>query len=229
MTKVLAIVPAYNEEESIGFAIEDLVKNAPEVDYVVVNDGSNDSTEKVCLERGYNIISLPDHLGLTGAFQAGIWYALENDYDYVVQFDADGQHVASYIGDLIEEARSSASNIVIGSRFVTKKKPLSPRMMGSMIISALIRMTIGEEVRDPTSGMRLYDKATIRELAGKPDYGPEPDTLMHLVKDGACFSEVQVDMRERVAGESYLSPTQSILYMLRTSLSILLAPRSGKE
>lgn len=98
-----------------------------------------------------------------------------------------------------------------------------------MIISALIRMTIWEEARDPTSGMRLYDKATISELASKPDYGPEPDTLLHLVKDGACFSEVQVDMRERVAGESYLSPTQSILFMLRTSLSILLAPWSGKE
>lgn len=70
MTKVLAIVPAYNEEESIGLATEDLVKNAPEIDYVVVNDGSNDSTEKVCLERGYNVISLPDHFGLTGAFPA---------------------------------------------------------------------------------------------------------------------------------------------------------------
>lgn len=221
MSKVLAIVPAYNEEESIVSTVEDLENNAPEVDYVVINDGSKDSTESICRERGYNLVSLPVNLGLAGAFQTGMKFALANDYDYAVQFDADGQHAASCIRDLLDEAESSGSNIVIGSRFVSKKKPCSPRMAGSMLISAMLRITTGKKISDPTSGMRLFDKKMIPLLASKFDYGPEPDTLSLLIRSGARVSEVQVNMRERTAGESYLSPMKSIAYMLRMSLSIL--------
>ena len=221
MSRVLAIVPAYNEEESIVSTIQDLVSDAPYVDYVIVNDGSGDMTEQICEERGYNLISLPINLGLAGAFQTGMKYALENGYDYAIQFDADGQHAASCIKELIEEAETSASNIVIGSRFVKEKKPLSPRMAGSMLISAMLRITTGKKICDPTSGMRLFDKDTISILANKFDYGPEPDTLSLLIRNGAKVSEVQVNMRERTAGKSYLNPTKSIAYMLRMSLSIL--------
>lgn len=221
MSKVLAIVPAYNEEESIVSTIEDLAKNAPNVDYVVVNDGSTDATESICLQKNYNLISLPVNLGLTGAFQTGMKYALQNDYDYAVQFDADGQHDASCIESLVKEAEASGANIVIGSRFVTEKKPLSARMAGSMLISAMLRLTTGKKVMDPTSGMRLFDKSMIRALATKFDFGPEPDTLSLLMRGGARVSEVQVGMRERAAGESYLSPTKSIAYMMRMCLSIL--------
>lgn len=221
MSRVLAIVPAYNEEESIVSTIEDLMSNAPGVDYVIVNDGSKDSTESICRDRGYNLISLPINLGLAGAFQTGMKYALENGYDYAIQFDADGQHSASCINNLLEKAKASDSDIVIGSRFVTEKKPFSPRMAGSQLISAMLHLTTGKEISDPTSGMRLFDRDMIRVLANKFDYGPEPDTLSLLVRGGAKVSEVQVSMRKRTAGESYLSPTKSIAYMLRMSLSIL--------
>lgn len=221
MGKALAIVPAYNEEDNIVATINDLQQNAAEVDYVIVNDGSTDSTKAICDKMGFNLISLPANLGLAGAFQTGMKYALENGYDYAVQFDADGQHSAGCINDLIKEAKSSGSNIVIGSRFVTKKKPLSPRMIGSMLISAMLRLTTGKKISDPTSGMRLFDKSMIPIMANKFDYGPEPDTLSLLMRNGASVSEVQVDMHERIAGESYLTPTKSIIYMLHMSLSIL--------
>lgn len=221
MGKVLAIVPAYNEEESIVATVADLERNAPDVDYVIVNDGSADSTEEICLQKDYNLISLPVNLGLAGAFQTGMKYALHNDYDYAIQFDADGQHDASCIRNLVKEAESSSSDIVIGSRFVAKKKPFSARMVGSALISAMLRLTTGVKVTDPTSGMRLFDKNMIRILAKKFDFGPEPDTLSLLIRGGARVSEVQVDMRERAAGESYLSPTKSIAYMMRMCLSIL--------
>lgn len=222
MSRVLAIVPAYNEEESIVSTVDDLKSNAPGVDYVVVNDGSKDSTEAICRKNSYNLISLPVNLGLAGAFQTGMKYALDNDYDYAIQFDADGQHAASCIKDLVEKAEATDSNIVIGSRFVSEKKPLSPRMAGSMLISAMLRLTTGKKINDPTSGMRLFDKKMIPILANKFDYGPEPDTLSLLIRGGASVSETQVHMRERTGGESYLSPTKSIAYMLHMSLSILI-------
>lgn len=221
MSKVLAIVPAYNEEENIVATISDLQQNAPKTDYVIVNDGSTDSTKAICSKMGFNLISLPANLGLAGAFQTGMKYALANEYDYAIQFDADGQHSAKCINDLVEEAKLSDSNIVIGSRFVTRKKPFSPRMMGSMLISAMLRLTTGKKITDPTSGMRLFDKSIIPIMANKFDYGPEPDTLSLLIRSGASVSEVQVNMRERIAGESYLTPTKSIIYMIRVSLSIL--------
>lgn len=221
MSRVLAIVPAYNEEESIVSTVEDLRNNAPSVDYIVVNDGSQDGTRVVCEKRGYNIISLPVNLGLSGAFQTGMKYALENNYDYAIQFDADGQHSASCISSLVGEAESSGSDIVIGSRFVTEEKPFTARMAGSMLISSMLRLTTGKRITDPTSGMRLFDKGMISIFANKFDYGPEPDTLSLVMRNGAKVSEVQVEMRERVAGESYLSPMKSVAYMLRMSLSIL--------
>lgn len=221
MSKVLAIVPAYNEEESIVSTVADLQENAPFADYVVVNDGSKDATREICERNGFNIISLPVNLGLAGAFQTGMKYALAHGYDYAVQFDADGQHAASCIQSLLDEAQSSGANIVIGSRFVTEKKPLTARMAGSMLITAMLRLTTGRKVNDPTSGMRLFDRQMIPVFATKFDYGPEPDTLSLAMRSGAKVAEVQVEMRERTAGESYLSPTKSIAYMLRMSFSIL--------
>ena len=122
-TKILAIIPAYNEQDNIVSTIEDLKTHAPWVDYVVVNDGSKDATARICRDRGYNLISLPANLGLAGAFQTGMKYAHRNGYDYAIQFDADGQHSAAYIKSMVVEAKTSGANIVIGSRFCSQKKP----------------------------------------------------------------------------------------------------------
>ena len=95
--KLLVIIPAYNEQDCIVETVSELRRTIPGVDYVVVNDGSKDDTKKLCLEHEFNLIDLPVNIGLTGGFQAGMKYALRNGYDAAVQFDADGQHVPSYI------------------------------------------------------------------------------------------------------------------------------------
>lgn len=220
--KVIAIIPAYNEQDNIVSTIEDLRTHAPEIDYVIVNDGSKDLTFEICRKRGYNLLSLPVNLGLAGAFQTGMKYAFEHGYDYAIQFDADGQHSAAYIGAMVKEAESTGADVVIGSRFANCKKPFSPRMVGSTIITAMILLTTGKRVQDPTSGMRLFNSRLIPLFANELDYGPEPDTISFLMRNGAKVKEVQVEMRERVAGESYLNFTKSASYMLRMSISILL-------
>lgn len=219
--RILAVIPAYNEEDNIVATVEDLEKNAPKVDYIVVNDGSRDATPKICRERGYRMASLPVNLGLAGAFQTGMKYAKREGYDYAVQFDADGQHSGAYISQLVKAAEQSGADIVIGSRFVDKKKPFSARMMGSALITFMIRLTTGKRITDPTSGMRLFGSRMIPWFADELDYGPEPDTLALALRRGAKVEEVQVEMRERVAGESYLNFTKSVTYMLRMSVSIL--------
>lgn len=219
--KTLAIIPAYNEEASIVSTVEELRSVAPEVDYVIVNDGSRDSTLVICQEHGYNVLNLPVNLGLTAGFQAGMKYAFEYGYDYAIQFDADGQHRPEYLMKMAQEAEKQHADIVVGSRFLEEKKSASARMIGSRLISGLIKVTTGKHIADPTSGLRLYSKAMIECFAKAYDFGPEPDTVAYLMRHGAKVCEVQVSMREREAGESYLSFTKSITYMARTCMSIL--------
>ena len=219
--KVLAIVPAYNEEDNIVSTVQDLQQHAPGVDYVIINDGSKDATEAICLERGFNVVALPVNLGLAGGFQTGMKYAFAHGYDYAIQFDADGQHSASYIWPMVEKAEDDGSDIIIGSRFQTQKKPVSARMMGSALITAMIRLTTGQKIEDPTSGMRLFDRDMIRRFALNYDYSPEPDTIALCIRSGAKVTEMQVEMRDRMAGESYLNFTKSVAYMLRVCISIM--------
>ena len=164
MSKLLIVIPAYNEEANIVKVVNGIVKNYPQYDYVVVNDGSRDKTAAICREHGFRLIDLPVNLGLAGAFQTGLRYAAENGYDCAMQLDADGQHRPEYIAAMLEELESGA-DIVIGSRFLTVKKPKSLRMLGSYIISWSIRLTTGRAICDPTSGMRLFNRAMVEEFA----------------------------------------------------------------
>ena len=176
--KTLIIIPAYNEEE----CILDTVKKCKETgyDFVVVNDGSKDKTAEICRENGFPFIDLPINLGLAGAFQSGMKYANRHGYDCAIQFDADGQHIHDYIAPLIES--TNEADIVIGSRFVDKPKPSSMRMLGSNLISATIKATTGATIKDPTSGMRAYNKKMIKIMASNLNMGPEPDTISYLIK-----------------------------------------------
>lgn len=218
--KCLIIIPAYNEEKNIVRVVEELQRDYPQYDYVIINDGSGDDTGKICRKQGYNLIDLPVNLGLAGAFQTGLKYAYMKKYDCAIQFDADGQHRPEYIASMMEKIEEGY-DIVIGSRFVEKKKPKSLRMLGSFFISAAMRMTTGCKVKDPTSGMRMFSKKMIKEFALSLNYGPEPDTISFLLKQGATITEVQADMEERIEGESYLTFGRSMNYMLRMLISIL--------
>ncbi len=218
--KCLVIIPAYNEEENIERVVENLKNHYPMYDYIIINDGSSDSTAKICRQHGYELVDLPVNLGLAGAFQTGLKYAYRKGYDYALQFDADGQHRPEFIAPMLEKIEEGY-DIVIASRFVTEKKPHSMRMLGSNLISAAMKLTTGHRVKDPTSGMRLFNKKMIAEFALNMNYGPEPDTISYLLKQGATIAEVQAKMDERIAGESYLNMTKSMMYMLRMLLSIL--------
>lgn len=219
--RLLVIIPAYNEEESIAATVDELTTELPKIDYVVVNDGSKDSTERICCERGYNYISLPVNSGLTVGFRTGMKYALRNGFDCAVQFDADGQHCPKYIPRMLECMEQGGADIVIGSRFVERRKELSARMLGSRIITVAIKLTTGKRVSDPTSGMRMFNRAMIERFANDDSLNPEPESISYLMKKGAKIREVQVEMRERQAGESYLNIPKSIAYMVRACVSIL--------
>lgn len=221
MSKLLIVIPAYNEESNIERVVRDLTTHYPQYDYVVVNDGSRDKTASICRANGFRLIDLPVNLGLAGAFQTGLRYAAENGYDCAMQLDADGQHHPEYIAAMLAELEDGA-DIVIGSRFLTVKKPKTLRMVGSYIISWSIRLTTGRAICDPTSGMRMFNRAMMEEFAQNLNYGPEPDTISYLIKNGAVVKEVQVEMGERIAGQSYLTLWRSAEYMVKMAISILL-------
>lgn len=219
--RTLLVIPAYNEAANIERVIEELCTAYPQYDYVIVNDGSTDETASICRRNNYRFIDLPVNLGLAGAFQAGIKYAKRHDYDCAIQFDSDGQHRPEYIETLISELDNC--DIVIGSRFLDGKKPRSMRMFGNSLISAMIKLTTGHRILDPTSGMRAYNRRAISELATGPNLGPEPDTLAFLIKrKGFTVSEAPVQMSERIAGESYLNVRSSSAYMFRMAISVML-------
>ena len=225
---LLVIIPAFNEEENICQVVTNLIEKYPQYDYVIINDGSMDRTSEIAHSLGYEIIDLPINLGLAGAFQTGMRYADRKKYKYAIQLDADGQHLPEYIAPMLEKIQEGY-DLVIGSRFVTEKKPHSLRMIGSRLIAVATRLTTGKKVKDPTSGMRMFNKKMIAEFALNLNYGPEPDTISYLRKQGATSAEVQVEMDERIAGESYLNITKSIMYMLRMLMSILLIQNFRKR
>ena len=190
-------------------------------DYIVVNDGSRDRTAAICRENGFNLLDLPVNLGLAGCFQAGMKYAYHKGYEYAIQFDGDGQHRPEFIEPMMEKMKEGYE-IVIGSRFVNAKKDWSMRILGSRLIEMAIRLTTGVTVNDPTSGMRMFDREMIKEFALNLNYGPEPDTVSYLLKQGARVAEIPVHIAERAGGESYLKPMVAVRYMARMLLSILL-------
>ena len=219
--RLLIIIPAYNESENIVRVVEEIRRVVPMYDYVVVNDGSGDATAELCGEHGSPLRHLPVNLGLSGAFQTGMRYARKQGYEAAIQIDADGQHDPKYIPEMVRVMEEKGADLVIGSRFVTEKKPHTMRMFGNTILSLAIRMTTGKKMTDPTSGMRLYNRKLVREMAYGVNFGPEPDTVSYLLRCGAKVEEIQVTIRERTAGKSYLNVGKSIRYMTQMCMNIL--------
>ena len=217
--KVLIIIPAYNEALNIEKTVKDVKENT-DYDYIVINDCSKDNTEEVCRKNNFNMLSLPVNYGLTSGIQLGMKYAYQNNYDVAIQFDGDGQHEAKYLKGLVKSIENGA-NIAIGSRFVNQKKPHSMRMFGSNLLTVAIKLTTGKKIKDPTSGMRAYDRKTIEEFVKNASLTPEPDTLVYFLKKKMKIEEVQVEMKEREFGESYLNPIKSAEYMINMFFSII--------
>ena len=221
--RVLAVVPAFNEEECLANTVASLRSACPDVDCLVVNDGSRDGTWDVVQKNHMRGANLPVNTGLTSAFRTGMKYALRRGYDAVVQFDADGQHLPSYIPVMAKTLAEKNADMVIASRYLDGTvKPSGARGAGSRLITWLIKLTTGVTVTDPTSGMRMYGPRLIELFAKGFDCAPEPDMVALVARRYGPVIEIQATMQERQGGESYLKLGNVIKYMSRTCLSIIL-------
>lgn len=220
--KILAVIPAYNEEECLENTVNELTTVCPDIDYLVVNDGSRDRTGEICDHFGFNHVDLPVNCGLASGFKCGCKYAFRNGYDAVVQFDSDGQHMPEYIRPMADAMKKEKADIVIASRGLAGGGAVGARGIGAKLISALIKAGTKQVITDPTSGMRMYDRAMIETYAKSFDLAPEPDSIALLMRDGAKVIEIPAEMRERQGGTSYLRFFSSISYMARTCISLLL-------
>lgn len=223
--KTLLIIPAFNEAGSIRRVVNNIRECCPQCDFLVVNDCSKDETEKICKENKYNYISLPINLGIGGGVQAGYKYALKHDYDIAIQHDGDGQHDPAYIESVIRPIVDGQADITIGSRFIEKEgfQSSSSRRAGIKILSTLIRICCGADVKDVTSGFRAVNKEYIKFYA--EDYPidyPEPEALVTAKLNGAKITEVPVVMRERENGVSSINLKRSVYYMIKVSIAIVM-------
>ncbi len=224
--KKLVIIPAFNEQASIQKTVQDIKDNAPDFDYIVINDCSTDDTLKVCEENGINVLKLPVNLGIGGAVQSGYLYAYRNGYDVAVQFDGDGQHSAKYLGEMAKTLTDNEADMVIGSRFITNEGFQSSfmRRVGIKHFNVLIKMLTGATVTDPTSGMRMVNRDIIKlfSLDYPKDY-PEPESVVQIISMGKKVVDVPVIMNERTEGVSSISPGKSIYYMIKVTIAMIIA------
>lgn len=219
--KIILIIPAHNEEDSIQKTI-DSIKN---YEYIIINDGSIDNTEQVLIDNNYNHVNLSFNLGIGGAVQTGYKYALENGYDIAVQFDADGQHDADSIKDLIQPIIEGEADFTIGSRFIRKNsenfKSSFLRRVGIHLISNVIFLFSRTRIYDTTSGFRAANKEVIAHFAESyPKEYPEPVSDYELIKLGFKVAEVSVKMHERKAGKSSIHSWKSAYYVINVLISI---------
>lgn len=223
-SNTLIIIPAYNEADNIEYVVDNIVKNYPQYDYVIINDGSKDTTREVCRARGYSYINLSINLGIGGAIQTGYKYARDMGYEYAVQIDGDGQHDIAYLEEMLDVLAKETADIVIGSRFITKDgfQSSGTRRVGIKLLSGLIFICTGKKVRDVTSGYRLVNKRFIDIYADNyPTDYPEPEAIVEGVMYGGKIIEHPVVMKERHSGDSSINLSKSVYYMIKVSLAIL--------
>lgn len=221
--RVLIIIPALNEELSIGGVIDDLRTHYAEADILVVDDGSADRTADIAKGKGATVISLPFNLGIGAAMQTGYRFALQKGYDAALQFDGDGQHRADQIGVLMEPLLDGEADLVIGSRFARKGiyDAETSRFLGIKILSWVISVLISQKVTDPTSGFRVANSRVIASYAGNyPDDYPEPEAIVLLHRQGFRIREVPVVMEKRSLGNSSITLVRGIYYMVKVLLAI---------
>ncbi len=222
----LVIIPAYNEQGGIEKTVQDVMENAPDFDYVIINDCSTDKTLEVCRKNGYHVINLSVNLGIGGGVQTGYVYAWRNGYDVVVQFDGDGQHNAKYLDVMADKLIKEKLDMVIGSRYIKKEgfQSTGLRRLGIRYFTGLIKIITGKKITDPTSGMRMVGKDVIEIYAKNyPKDYPEPESVVTILKKGKKVEELPVLMNAREEGVSSISPRKSVYYMIKVSLAILIA------
>lgn len=224
--KMLVIIPAFNEEGNLEKTIQDIRDNAPDFDYIIINDCSTDQTLEVCRRHGYSYLNLPINLGIGGAVQTGYRYALYHGYDIAVQFDGDGQHSAKYLEEMVKQLEEAEADMVIGSRFIAKEGFQSSilRRLGIRYFTILIKLLTGKKITDPTSGMRMINRKLLCKFTEDypVDY-PEPESVVTALSEKYKVLEVPVAMNHREEGVSSISMGKSLYYMIKVSCAILIA------
>lgn len=221
--KLLFIVPAFNEAGSLPLVVNDLRTHYPAGDIAVINDGSTDGTVQVARRLGVILLDLPFNLGIGGAVQAGLLYAHRQGYEAAIQFDGDGQHRADQVSVLLEAMERQGADVVVGSRFLGQTGYQAPllRRFGIAVFRIVNSLVTGQLITDSTSGFRLYNRSALAMLADEyPHDYPEPESVVTLCRQGFRLCEVSVQMRERQAGHSSITPARSIYYMLKVLLAI---------
>lgn len=225
-SKMLVVIPAYNEEETIGAVVRDVKEHFPRAHILVVNDGSTDQTSQKARDEDAAVIDLPYNLGIGVAVQTGYKFAREKGCSLVVQVDADGQHPASEIAKLIGPISNQQADMVIGSRFSTNKAlhpvPLG-RRLGMFILRTFISLIIRQRVTDVTSGFRAIGGKTVKFLARvyPTDY-PEPESIVLLHRAGFKIREVPVSMKPRLGGASSINSRRAVYYMIKVLLASMI-------
>ncbi len=223
--KVLIIIPAYNESESIEGVVGSLMSQAPQYDYLIVNDGSTDNTLHICRKADFSYLDLPINLGIGGAVQAGYVYAYKNGYDIAVQMDGDGQHDIAYLENMLQPILSDEADVVIGSRFLKKEgfQSSHTRRIGIGLLSMLIKLTTGKRIMDVTSGFRAVNRRFIEIYARDyPTDYPEPEAIVTAIMHRGRVLEVPVRMKARESGTSSITLRKSVYYMIKVTLAILI-------
>ena len=224
--KSIFVIPAYNESMHIENVIKDIKKNMSHSDIVVINDCSKDNTREIVENLGITCLNLPFNMGYAMAVQTGIKYAYENGYDYVIQFDADGQHLSSEVKKLFKQIDKTNANIIIGSRFLEKTDYKHPffRKIGTKMFSIIIKIFCKKTITDPTSGFQLLDRSVIERYSKMGNYPEFPDAnlIIEMLLLGYNIEEVSVKMRECDDGVSmHGGIIKPIKYMINVTYTIV--------
>lgn len=225
-SSVLVIIPAHNEEACIADVVRD-VRQSGLADVVVIDDGSTDHTASEADKAGAYVLRLPYNLGIGGAVQTGLKFALEMGYSYVVRLDGDGQHKMAEANKLLQIVRAGKADIAIGSRFLpgqhTYTPPL-PRAIGIRWFAAMLSLITREPAYDTTSGMQALNERAFTILATNyPQDYPEVETRVLMYKAKLRVVEIPVNMEPRAAGKSTITYLRAIYYVFKVSLATLIA------
>jgi glycosyltransferase involved in cell wall biosynthesis len=219
----VAIVPALNEEETVGRVIDELRAFDPGLEIVVVDDGSDDATSSVASARDVKVLRLPFNVGIGGAVQTGLRYAYENGFDLAVQVDGDGQHDPSQLPLILMPLLEGEADVVVGSRFAGSSgyRPSAPRLAGIRLFAWITSVLIRQRVTDTTSGFRAVNRHGIALFARDyPHDYPEVEATVMAFKHRLRLREVPVEMRERQGGQSSITALASAYYMVKVLLAL---------